>query len=480
MFNKDSADSLSKFVRDLGWYSIAGLIPSVLGVIALTVFTRIFDPTAYGRYALAMVFVSVLSTGLFDWVRQAVLRYNSDEENITPTILSLLFGVSALVVLLGVFAYFLLDSALGVYRVYYFAALAAVISIGGFNVCTAIFQAKLQSRAVMNFKLIRGVLRHGLGFLISVYLLQSIVGWIWGAFVGSFLVFLLMVYELNVSKLDFDRPAVIKLVRYGVPMMGWLFGFTLLTFVDRILIEVLQDTQAVGIYTANYTLVQTGLPLALVPIIETVHPMIMERWNGNNTDEIAEMISKYSRYFLLIGMPAMVFAGIISRPLSYIALDSGYHAGFIVIPIIGVALFLWNFSMIGHKGLEVQDNTKMMTIGVTIAVLVNLGLNYLLIPVLGYIGAAAATLASSSAYVVFAYATSFRTVRWSIPIHSVLRIGFCSLVMVVVGYGGYLLPESPVLGPIISAILSGGVYLILIVLSGELDPSEINQIRSIL
>jgi O-antigen/teichoic acid export membrane protein len=177
---------------------------------------------------------------------------------------------------------------------------------------------------------------------------------------------------------------------------------TLLTFVDRLLIELLATTSAVGIYSSNYSLVQTGLPLVLAPIIQTAHPIIMNEWNGNNHTHISSLIRKYSRYYLILGVGATIFVGIISRPLSVLVLSDSYHSGYTLIPIIAAALLLWNFGMLGHKGLELKDLTALMTGGILSAVVSNIILNYLLIPIYGYTGAAVATLGSSAVYVGFA------------------------------------------------------------------------------
>lgn len=480
MTKKEPSSILSQFGRDFGFYSIAGAIPSFLGIAALIAFTHIYDANAYGKYALAMVFVSVISTGLFDWLRQAVLRYDSDDAEIVPTTTAVLLGLILAVLTLGLVGFVVFRSRLGVYEPYYLAALSAIIGIGTFKVFSAIFQARIQPKAVMKYKVIRGFIRHGLGFFLSIYLFGSIIGWIWGVVLGSALVVVLMILELDIRSIEWDSVIANRLAKYGIPMMGWLFGFTLLTFIDRVLIETLQGTTAVGVYTANYTLVQTGLPLVLVPVIEAVHPVIMNEWNGENGNAISALISKYSRYFLLLGVPATIFSGIISQPLSHLALGSEYHPGFVIIPMIAVALFLWNFAMIGHKGLEVQDATGLMTLGVSLAVTVNIGLNYLLIPLYGYIGAAAATLASSATYAIFAYVMSLRTVRWTTSTSTIFRVGICSAAMTGIGSIGYLLPEAPILAPILSAIGASITYLVLIVLVGEMKDEEMIQIKSVL
>jgi O-antigen/teichoic acid export membrane protein len=262
-------------------------------------------------------------------------------------------------------------------------------------------------------------------------------------------------------------------------MVGWLFGLSLLTYVDRVFLESLIGSSAVGIYSSNYAIVQSGLPLILSPIIQAAHPVIMKEWNTGNEGSAIELISEYSRYFLLIGAPATVVAGILSRPLSVLFLGEGFHPGYLIIPIISVAVFIWNFAMIGHKGLELHRVTKLMTAGIAIAVGVNAVFNLLLIPVFSYIGAAVATLLSSGAYAAFAYVMSFRTVRWRLPLNTTINVTSASTIMALIGLVCYLLSDwilVPLLGSGIAALMYGAILIIL----GELRSEEISRLRSLM
>jgi O-antigen/teichoic acid export membrane protein len=255
---------------------------------------------------------------------------------------------------------------------------------------------------------------------------------------------------------------------------------TLLTFVDRVLIELLAGTAAVGVYSSNYTLVQTGLPLVLSPLIQAAHPAIMSNWSGNNQETMRELITEYSRYFLLLGVGATVFAGIISRPLSVFILGQEFHPGYVIIPIVAAALFLWNFAMLGHKGLELYEWTGTMTAGIAVAVLVNISGNYILIPAYGYVGAAFATLLSSSVYALFAYGTSFRTVHWRLPKQTILYVALAGTLMAGVGGTGYLSEAAPLVGPILSSVIGAIVYLGTLITLGEINHKELlNTLKSL-
>lgn len=464
---------ISKFTRDVGFYTLTAFIPAGVGLLGLVLFTRLFDATAYGRYSLALVFVTVCSTAAFGWLEQAVLRFEASDEEIIETVLTTTFLLSLGVVCLAAVGWVVVAPALGTLKSFYVAAAAAIVGTGSFQVCRGIFQARLESKRVTVYAAARAFLKLVAGLGIAVFVLNSIVGWLWGSAIGGIVGVLAMVGRLDTRRFVLKQSVVRRLARYGLPMIGWLFGMTLLTFVDRVLIELLVGSVAVGVYSSNYTLVQTGLPLVLSPLIQAAHPAIMSSWTGDNQEAVRELITEYSRYFLLLGVGATIFAGAISRPLSVLVLGQEFHPGYVIIPIVATALFLWNFAMLGHKGLELYEWTGTMTAGIAIAVFVNIVGNYLLIPMYGYVGAAFATLLSSSVYALFAYGTSFRTVHWRLPRRTMGHVAVAGTLMAGVGGTGYLLDAAPIVGPILSSIIGSVVYAGTLVAVGELDHKEL-------
>ncbi|UPV98944.1 polysaccharide biosynthesis C-terminal domain-containing protein [Halorussus gelatinilyticus] len=471
--------SSGNFIRDFSFYSLADAIPSLVGFIALITVTHIFSTTEYGKYTLTIAFVTILSTALFDWLRQSILRFESSSEDITPTSLSLLVVLTSLIGLGGIVGYYVLKPQLGNYAPFYVAGVIALIGMGLFKVLSSIFQARLQSGHVLRFKTLNGTLRHGLGVILSIYVFGTTVGWIWGAAVGSIVSVIGILSQLSSLRLSFNPDIARKLARYGVPMIGWLFGLTLLNFIDRVLIETLQGTAAVGIYSANYMLVQTGLPLVLTPIIEASHPVIMERWNGDNEKTVSKLISEYSRYYLILGVPAAIFAGAISQPLSFLVLGEEYQVGFVVIPIISASLFFWNFSMIGHKGLEIHDRTSIMTTGIVLSVVVNIILNFMLIPDFGYVGASFATLFSSAIYMVFSYFMSLKTVKWRTPTTTILRVGASAVAMTFICILSYIITTTEIVIPTLAAICGFIIYATLLTILGEIQEEDMQIFKTV-
>ncbi|ELY84388.1 lipopolysaccharide biosynthesis protein [Natrinema gari] len=477
-------DVFQRFSQDFGLYSIAEFVPALLGVAALTIFTRIFPPAAYGQYALAMTFVAVFSTFTFGWLDQAILRFEPqiDADELVGNVVTILVGCCLLIAFFVTVGYVLFGDALGEYRAFYPAVGALVIAQGLFNTFRSLLQVRLQSRSVATYKIFRSVGKLAFALLLAVIVFDDIVGWIWGGAVATTVTVAVMAYCSDVMRFSprIQSTLAARFLRYGFPMIGWLLGLTLLNFADRVLIEFIRGSSAVGIYSSNYNLVNRGLLLAFTPLIQTIHPILMNKWDGENGSEGEGLMTDFTRYFLIIGVAATIFAGVVSKPLSTILLATEYQEGYVLIPIVAAGLFLWNISMIGHKGLEIQERTRLMFLGVSVAVVLNVVLNVPLISLYGYLGAAVATLVSFGAYAVFAYVTSLWSIRWRFPLRTVRNTAIGGAVMVVPGAALYAF--SAYTTPRAIAVAGGGVVLYGAVLYAldEFEPNELTAVSALL
>lgn len=473
-------DVLQKFSQDFGLYTVAKLVPAVMGAAALILFTRLFPPEAYGRYALAMTFVSLFSTLTFGWQKQAILRFEPqlDSEDLFGNVISMLVLSCLIIVFATIVGYVFFSESLGEFREFYFATAALVLSQGVFSTFLTLFRARLESNSVTSYTIIRSILRLVLAIILAVVVFNHIVGWIWGGAIGTFLCVMAMAYRSGLMRFSphLQYSVLVRFLRFGIPMIGWLLGLTLLNFADRILLEFIRGSSAVGVYSANYSLLRRGMTLAFTPLTQAAHPLVMNTWNGENRSEVRNLMTDFTRYFLIVGVAATVFAMMMSRPLSMLLLDTQYHEGYIIIPLIAAGLFLWNIAMIGHKGLEVEERTGLMFFGVSGAVVLNVVLNIPLIDFYGYIGAAVATLVSFSSYTVFAYFISSRSIEWRLPTQTLLNTAAAGIVMAVPAALLYF-TETFTLPLIFGAVGTGTIlYPIVLYMLGEFRPNELSTI----
>jgi O-antigen/teichoic acid export membrane protein len=136
--------------------------------------------------------------------------------------------------------------------------------------------------------------------------------------------------------------------------------------------------------------------------------------------------------------------------------------------------------MLTHKGLEVKEKTQTMLVGVAGATTANVGLNSLMIPQYGYMGAATATLLSFVGYLIFAAILTERHVPWRLPLRTLRNVAMSATAMAVCVWFVYSLAGSSLLRLVTGALVAGVVYFIGLYATNELTEQELLTIRNVI
>ncbi len=480
----DSSDIKRRFVTDFGRYALASLVPAVLGVALITILTATFSPASYGRYSLTLSYVAIGSTLAAGWLGQAILRYEPEleDELLVSSALFAIGGAVSIVAIGGAIGWTLVGERLGAYRPFFLLAVGLIMVQSVYQVVRKLLQARLDSRRAARLTVLRAVLRFGLGIWIALFVLEGIVGWFVGAIVGTAasLVVTVATGDFELSRPSYHPTLLGRLLRFGVPMVGWLFGFTLLSFIDRTLIELLLGSRAVGIYSANYDVANKALPLVVAPVIQAAHPIVMNAWTGSNHATVRRTIREMTRYYLLLGAPVTMAVIVFGAPLSGLLVGSAYHSGHVVIPFVALGLFVWNGSMIGHKGLEITDNTLIMLAGVMGASLLNVVGNIVLLEPIGIVGAALTTFGSFCSYLLFVYVVSQRYIGWDLPWRSMQTVTVAVTVEGAVLWIGLAVGEAGLWSLLVTGCVGILAYGVTLGLTGEIRHSEMATVRELL
>lgn len=479
----NSPSITDQFTTDFIRYAVGSIVPAIIGIFAIIILTRAFTPNIYGQYALAMVFVTVLATISSGWIGQSILRLEPEYE--TDTLLSnalvaLLFSIVVFLTL-AVTAYTVFPFLRSSYQWLFLSGAALVIAEGIFSVVKAVFQARLESRKAVLLRVSRSVGRLSLGLPLAVLILHHPAGWIFGGAIATLLsTAFIWRHGLRYSEFSVQYSTILRMVSFGFPMIGWLLGFNLLTYIDRVLLGIIVDTRTVGLYTSNYKIANSSLPLALAPVTRAAHSIIMSQWDGDNITEVRRVVTEMTRYFLIIGSPATVLIVFSGDTLSTLLLDQRYQAGSVIIPIIAIGVFLWHLAMLTHKGFEVRDKTRMMLVGVLLATVLNVILNLLLIPKFGYEGAAVATLLSFIAYFLFAMVLVEKYLPWRPPLLTVRNVVLACSSTALCVYLVYANIDGTIPSLLIATIIGTAIYLVSLFVLGEFSKREISMARTIL
>ncbi|QIB79139.1 flippase [Haloferax volcanii] len=183
-----------------------------------------------------------------------------------------------------------------------------------------------------------------------------------------------------------------QLFYFSAPLVISSSVFILLSYLDKILIGLYMSNQDVAIYEVAVTIASLlGLFRSAFGFL--LYPKISEAIQGDSSELISEMYSQTTKWILFLTTPA--FAILIIRPEILIHLfGDQYQIGTIapVIAVLAVGLFL--NAVVGPNGEAMLGFGRSRSVLVynLSSVILNIALNILLIPTIGLLGAAVASV----------------------------------------------------------------------------------------
>jgi O-antigen/teichoic acid export membrane protein len=416
---------LKKLASQTAIYGLSSVVGRLLNYLLVPLYTRYFLPPEYGVVTELYAYVAFLVVMLTYGMETAFFRFSKKEETTkvySTTLISLLISS---VVFVGLI--FLNSSAISQWLGYanhpeYIQFFALII---GMDAVASISFAKLREQdKAMRFAFIRIVnimINIGLNLYFIVYQEYGIAYIFIANLVASVITLLMLFPQMISSSWVFDKKLWKKMMIYALPLLiAGLAGMTNET-IDRILLKhLLPNTDMaaseLGLYGAFYK-----LSIIMILFIQTfrfaAEPFFFAQEKDGGSRKIYADVMKYFTIIMaIIFLGVTIFYDVIKG-----FLGSEYHdeRGFLVVSILLLAnLFLgiyYNLS-IWYK---LTEKTKYGAYLSIFGAIITLSLNFTLIPVLGFVGCAWATLICYFSMTVASYYLGKR--HFSVP-YQVKRI----------------------------------------------------------
>ncbi len=213
---------------------------------------------------------------------------------------------------------------------------------------------------------------------------------IWLTLIFSFIAFM---KEISFSKID-CRPAlpIAALLKNSLPLMLASSVQLIMGWVDIIMLGTMQSTTDVGVY---HVVIKVA-SLSIIPAFALngiATRKFAEFYEAGNIPGLLQFIKNSSRLFFYISFPLVLLIGICA-PYILTLFGNEFHGGTLALRILLVGQFMPAFSGSIGNILKMTNHQIALQYIMIISLLLNISLNYLLIPLYGINGAAAASTLS--------------------------------------------------------------------------------------
>ncbi len=219
---------------------------------------------------------------------------------------------------------------------------------------------------------------------------------------------LLLLTPTIVKNLTFDWNTRLykALLHFSLPTVPAYIATILIQVINRPILLSLTDEATVGIYQAGYRL---GIFMMLVVAMFDFawRPFFLSNANEPNAKQI---FARVLTYFFLLTMGVFLVVtffidDIVTLPIYHgkSIIHPQYWEGLKIVPVILLSYAFLGISNTIVAGIYIEKQTRKLPLITFIGAGVNIGANYLLIPQLGLMGAALATLLSYAIMTVVLY-----------------------------------------------------------------------------
>ncbi|MFZ5891863.1 MAG: flippase [Myxococcota bacterium] len=471
-----------KLVKHASHYSIASLLSVIAGLVTFPLLTRVFSVHDYGVLSLLSatlgIAVAIGKTGL----QHAIVRYFSEisakkSEFTLPQLYSTaIIGmlVSALVTMavMALGAHFVPSTWIEDTR---FRALLVIVAVLGViqvldSVMSNFLVADQNSSAQLKYQFAKKYL--GLGAIVVAVLLiaPTLTAFWWAKVVAEGIALGLPIYFLFAARSDlrprlqnFSRPLYAKLLAYGIPMViGYELSGIVLNVGDRYIIDAMMGETDLGLYSAAYSLSQYVQSIFISSIGQAIMPIYMRMWDEKGPEETVKFISDSLRSYVLVSAPVIAGLASVGPELLPSLASEKYASAAGVLPWLSSGMIVDGAASFLGAGLFVHRKSRVVAVIVFASAVANIAFNLVLVPRLGVLGAAIATLGS---YALLCVGFAWRgkpLLDVKVPWATIVRASLVGVVMYAALH--YVLPGRRFITVGVRAALGGAIYVGLITL----------------
>ena len=483
---------IRELLKDVTKYLPSYIVPAIMGIIAMPIITRLFPPQDYGNYILVLTTVSILSTITSAWLSASVIRFFPvyklsdliEESYATVIKLTIASLVAISLIFLGILFFVQGNISANLYslmRIGFLVSIATSCS----QVLLDFLRAKRKVTWYSAITVWRSAAGLGLGVVLVTVFQYGVDGLLWGSFL-SMVIVLPLLWKVAVGKLSFKKGCIhsqmtSEMAKYGFPVIAINIASWVMSLSDRYMLGFFRGSVEVGLYSVGYAISEHAIFMITSLYMIASAPIVYTIWENRGEEASRKFLSKSTRYYLLIGLPAAVGLSALAEPVISVLATPEYLSGYRIVPLVAFGAFLVGITHRFSEALIFYKRSDFLMYCMVGAALLNIGLNFIFIPKYGYMAAAFTTLIAYGADLAARVILSRRFFVWEFPFKSLAKIILASAVMGIIVYPiGNSLTSSSLINLIAGICIGVVAYVVMLFLLREPQKEEIQELYTLL
>ena len=414
-------------------YVVARFIPGVLGVVTTAALTRLLGPVQYGVYGLVLTVMTIVSSVAFDWLSVSFLRLYPTRRFDFRTISTFIhiFFISMLISAgLTIIGFGLTGITEGNAEIYALG-LALAWASSWFSLVSSFEIANFRPLRYLGMNLARSALMFA-GATGAAWISNDPILTAAGMGVGLLVSSAFGTFERPQLRIRyFDHDLAKEILTFGVPMAASLSLTGILSGGTRALVAEFGSSEALGLYTAAFLVVQNGLLVIASGISSVTYQLAVEAVNRGDPIIERQQLLENGTLLLFVLAPICLGTALTADGIAQVLVGPEFQAGVAaLIPWMAVGAFLASFrAFYLEYAFNLGSRPSLQIWAPAVATIVAISLSLYLIPRKGALGAAVAVTVAMAISCVLAAAIGRRARVIPLPFAAAGRVVCCCLFM---------------------------------------------------
>lgn len=396
VFHEKLGDEARKFIKNLIYIIIASGIAAILSIFFNIFAGRILGPKEYGEFTLVQTIASFLIIPMTMGLDNAIIKFTAEKKDFSnqSLIISTAFILMFVLSLISISIYYLFSIQISKIfsisnDILYLAIIFAVLSVIGL-IASSTFRSLHKMKEYATFQPLPNIIILLIFFALFFINIVSFRSALISMYFGLGITGVIMLFTIKkYLKFDFKKSLAKNLVSYG--LYASLGGLSSVFYgnIDKLIINQYLTTADIGIYRA-YSFASINLIGLFIGMFVAVFFPLSCRYDNKRI--LLNRLNKLIVYLILFGFPFILFFEFVILKLyghEYpFSLELAFFFAIAAILTCINSIYGWLMNAIGTQGIKIASFAAIM-IG-----LVNLFLNFWLIPLIGVKGAIIALIIS--------------------------------------------------------------------------------------
>ncbi|MFX0132862.1 MAG: lipopolysaccharide biosynthesis protein [Candidatus Hodarchaeota archaeon] len=395
-------ETIKENIKHTAIYGLGNIATKLIGVVLLPLYTKHITVSEYGILSILEISITIISAVLIFGQAQSYLRFynlqkfkHKQKSTLFSITIFLLF-IGLIFIIIGQFcasylaSFFFDPPKFTIYfRLCCFIIFLAILN----NLFLFVLRAQEKSTFYVVITVLKLAIMLSLNIYFVAFLKVGINGILYSYLIGEAIAFIILLPIMILAMVPkFETNVLISSLQFGLPLVFTSLAGMVLNLGDRYVLKLLVNYEAVGLYNLGYK-VAGILNMFLIQSFSTSFLPLAYKIHGQKDDR--RFYSKILTYFVFIlswtGLGLALFG---KEAVKFFARNSDYWSAYIVIPIIILSYIFSGAKSVVWIGILLKNKTKILAYTTIFSAFLNIGLNFILIPKYGMLGAAIATLIS--------------------------------------------------------------------------------------